>query len=121
MKVLIELGYLELKAAIESGTLIGLADTVEGAKAVNAEVAEQTKKGVKAKPNEDPEVAPEKDEVTATEPTITEVDIRAKFVALSKKGKKAELKQLLTDFGVEKVSDLQPDQYQDAMEKLEAM
>ena len=49
---------------------------------------------------------------------ISEVEIRAKFVALSKKGKKAELKKLLTDFGVEKVSDLQPDQYQKAMEKL---
>lgn len=52
---------------------------------------------------------------------ISEVEIRAKFVALSKKGKKAELKKLLTDFGVEKVSDLQPDQYEAAMKKLEAI
>ena len=55
------------------------------------------------------------------EKEISEVEIRAKFVALSKKGKKAELKKLLTDFGVEKVSDLQPDQYQNAMAKLEAI
>ena len=52
---------------------------------------------------------------------ISEIEIRAKFVALSKKGKKAELKKLLTDLGVEKVSDLQPDQYEAAMKKLEAI
>lgn len=65
----------------------------------------------------DAEVAPTDSEP----PKISEVEIRSKFVALSKKGKKDELKALLTKMGVSKVSDLQPDQYQDAMSKLEAM
>ena len=54
-------------------------------------------------------------------PEITEVEIRAKFVNVSKKGKKTELKSLLTEMGVVKVSDLQPDQYQEAMAKLGAI
>ena len=54
-------------------------------------------------------------------PKVTEVDLRAKFVELSKKNKKSELKELLTSFGVEKVSDLKPAQFNDAWSKLEAM
>jgi hypothetical protein len=52
---------------------------------------------------------------------ITEVELRSKFVELSKKGKRDELKTLLSDMGVEKVSDLKPEQFGETMDKLEAM
>lgn len=54
-------------------------------------------------------------------PKVTEVELRAKFVELSKKGLKSELKDLLTELRVEKVSDLKPEQFDEAMAKLEAM
>lgn len=114
MKLILEFNPTEAKNAITSGSLLNLLET-----AVNEETAVQKlgkKEEPKPKTNPEPEPAEE-----AEETKITEVEIRAKFVALSKKGKKAELKKLLTDFGVEKVSDLQPDQYQEAMSKLEAM
>lgn len=57
----------------------------------------------------------------AEEVKIAETDVRAKFVELTKKGKKEELKSLLTEFEVAKVSDLKPEQYADVMAKLEAM
>lgn len=55
------------------------------------------------------------------ETSINEEDIRAKFLDLNKKGKKAELKDVLNALGVEKVSSLKPDQFKEAMTKLEAI
>ena len=69
----------------------------------------------------------EKEETSAEDKTadapkeISEVEIRAKFVELSKKGKRSELKNLLSELGVSKVSDIKPEQYHEAWEKLGAI
>lgn len=116
MKMIIELNAAEATNAISTGALLGMLTIL-------AETEAETKKSAhdyvsKFKKDTQPKQEPE---ASAPDTNISEVEIRAKFVALSKKGKKAELKELLTDFGVEKVSDLQPDQYQEAMTKLEAI
>lgn len=126
MKMILELNATEAKNAVASGAILGLLETLadyeKETEAPVRELVQQfkqptlgevlTQHQIEQMTSEDPEIS---------EVEISEVEIRAKFVALSKKGKKAELKELLTDFGVEKVSDLQPDQYQEAMTKLEAI
>jgi len=125
MKFTIEMNVYELNRTIKSGTLGALVTDVqafedETRKAPNVE------KKVEA-PAPDPEVeaeekapkTPAEEKNEAYTPEITEVEVRAKFMELSKKGKKAELKALLDEMGVTKVSELKPEQYAEAMKKLE--
>jgi len=69
----------------------------------------------------EPEPEQSKEVKNTASSDISVEKLRAKFVELSKKGKKAELKKLLSELGVSKVSDIKPDQYQDVMAKLEAI
>lgn len=122
MKINIELNVYELNHSISTGSFQALCGDLQAAdqevkktpKTNPATAASaETEKKTPAAPKEEPD-----EKVTAE---ISEVEIRAKFVELSKKGKKTELKELLTAMGVEKVSDLKPDQYPEAMAKLEAI
>lgn len=70
-----------------------------------------------SEPSLEPKTAEKSEEASG----ITEIDIRAKFVELSKKGKRSELKNLLSELGVSKVSDIKPEQYHEAWAKLEAI
>lgn len=121
MKMILELNATEAKNAVASGAILGLLETLadyeKETEAPVRELVQQFKQPTLGEVLTQHQI----EQMTSEDPEISEVEIRAKFVALSKKGKKAELKELLTDFGVEKVSDLQPDQYQEAMTKLEAI
>ena len=44
-------------------------------------------------------------------------DVRAKLTALSQAGKQAEVKQLITDLGAAKLSDVPTEQYAELLEK----
>lgn len=70
-----------------------------------------------SEPSLEPKTAEKSEEASG----ITEIDLRAKFVELSKKGKRSELKNLLSELGVSKVSDIKPEQYHEAWAKLEAI
>jgi hypothetical protein len=120
MKIHIELNVYELNHSMSTGSFQALCTDLQAAD-------QEVKKAPKSTPP-----PPETEKKTSDNPTtpttgaeasseISEVEIRAKFVELNKKGKKNELKELLTYMGVEKVSDLKPEQYQEAMEKLEAI
>lgn len=74
-----------------------------------------------SEPSSESKAEPKTAEKSEEASGITEVDIRAKFVELSKKGKRAELKNLLSELGVSKVSDIKPEQYHEAWAKLEAI
>lgn len=125
MKFNIELNVYELHYLMATGTFQTLCRDVQTVEA-------DARKSSKAAPDFVPEtknttanetVSNTEKEVSTEEAVteISEVEIRAKFVELSKKGKKKELKDLLTAMGVEKVSDLKPEQYQEAWAKLEAI
>ena len=44
-------------------------------------------------------------------------EVRAKLTGLSQAGKQAEVKQLITDLGATKLSDISPEQYTELLEK----
>jgi len=127
MKFTIEMNIYELNRSIKSGTLEALVADVQ-AHEEETRKTPKVEKEVKA-PAPDPEKKEEKkapdtpteEKNEDTTPEITEVEVRAKFVELSKKGKKAELKTLLDEMGVSKVSELKPEQYAEAMKRLEAI
>lgn len=115
MKMILEFNPAEALNAITSGALLEL---MEKAVSEESAVRNVVKKTKEAKEESETETKPTDN---PKEPKISAVEIRSKFVALSKKGKKVELKDLLADLGVAKVSDIKPEQYEDAMSKLEAM
>lgn len=119
MKIHIELNVYELNHAMTSGSFQTLCADLQKADQ-EVKKAPKTDPQIKAVSDskENPTTAPVEAEAS---PEISEVEIRAKFVELSKKGKKKELKDLLTAMGVEKVSDLKREQYQEAMTRLEAI
>lgn len=122
MKFTIEMNIYELSRSIKAGTLERLVNDIK-------EHETEVRSGKTGIPAPDPQPvaktpAPEATVVETPEKNtseITEVQIRAKFVELSRKGKKKELKALLSELGVEKVSDIKPEQYADAWARLEAL
>ena len=48
-------------------------------------------------------------------------DVRSKLAALSKAGKKTEVKNLLNSFGVQKLTDVPSDKYEELLEKAEEL
>ncbi|MEY8304874.1 hypothetical protein AAK805_10900 [Anaerosalibacter bizertensis] len=52
-------------------------------------------------------------------PTLEEV--RAKLASLSKAGKQAQVRELITGFGVKKLSDIPREKYPELLEKVEVM
>lgn len=123
MKFTIEMSVHELSRSIAAGTLESLVNDIKSHEdQVRSEKAAQTKPAPVAAPAPEAPIAVEPTPTPApSEPEITEVQLRAKFVELNKKGKKKELKALLDKLGVAKVSDIQPDQYEDAWAGLEAL
>jgi len=128
MKITIEMNLYELNRTITSGSLPALTQDLlaleNETRSVPGEAAKQNEKvapvAVKTI-KEAAETVETTEDKKAPEIKISEVEIRARFVELSKKGKKTELKDLLTTLGVEKVSDLKPEQYADAWERLGAL
>lgn len=60
-----------------------------------------------------------KEKVEDNLPTLEEV--RAKLASLSKAGKQAQVRELITGFGVKKLSDIPREKYPELLEKVEAM
>lgn len=60
-----------------------------------------------------------KEKVEVNLPTLEEV--RAKLASLSKAGKQAQVRELITGFGVKKLSDIPREKYPELLEKVEAM
>ena len=81
------------------------------------------KKAATEAPASEPE-APAPDpapELPKTDPAVTKTDIRAIATAISKAGKKAELKAALEAFGATKLSDVKEADYPALKKKLEAI
>ncbi len=53
--------------------------------------------------------------------TITLEDVRAKLAALSQDGKQAEVKELITEFGAKKLSDVPAEKYSELLAKAEVL
>lgn len=66
---------------------------------------------------EPPTAQPETEEAT----TYSLEDVRAKLAALNKAGKRTQVKELLGSFGVDKLSEIAPEQYTELMEKAEVL
>ena len=60
-----------------------------------------------------------KEKVEVNLPTLEEV--RAKLASLSKAGKQAQVRELITGFGVKKLSDIPREKYPELLEKVEVM
>lgn len=54
-------------------------------------------------------------------PTVTLEQVRAKLTAISQAGKQAEVKALITSFGVNKLTDIPKEKYQEALKAAEAI
>lgn len=118
VKITIEAPELVCAILALSEALQGRLENAEKIKdSITPEVKEDKPKEVEAATEVNTETKAE----VKQEVTINAEDIRKMFVTLSKKGKKAELKKILTGLGVDKVSDLKEEQFADAMAKLEAI
>lgn len=82
----------------------------------------QEKKQTK-KPEEEAEEGGKDPAVTEpeAEQTVTLEEVRAKLAELNKAGKRAEVKTLLSSFGAEKLSGINPDQYGELMKLAEEL
>ena len=101
-------GLEELTQAIKTLT------ELTGGKDVNAKSAKKEKD---VTPTDKAEYKVEvKGPETTEESEYTMEDVRVKLVALSKGGKKAEVKAMLTELGVKQLSDLDESLYPKAME-----
>lgn len=123
MEILIKLNYAELKTVVDNGLLIELCESISK----KTETVEKVEKPIKhivegmefkEENIETPWDIPKKEE---KKPAATEDQIRAKFVELNKSGKKAELKALLNEFGVVKVTELTADKFDEVYARLEAL
>ncbi len=120
MKFIVEMNVHELSRSISTGTLAALVEDIKSHE-------DQVRNGAKPAPVAEPKPKPapkQKDTPPWEDPAgekITDTQIRAKFVELSRKGKKKELKALLDKLGATKVSDITPEQYELAWAGLEAI
>ena len=130
MKLIIEMNVHELSRAISTGTLAALVEDIKSHE-------DQVRNGAKPAPVAEPKPKPapvaepkpkpapkQKDTPPREDPAggkITDTQIRTKFVELSRKGKKKELKALLDELGAAKVSDITPEQYELVWAVLEAI
>jgi len=58
---------------------------------------------------------------SAKPPKVTLETVRAKLAALAQSGKQAEVKQLITNFGANKLTDIPQERYLELLEKAEAI
>lgn len=85
--------------------LIGIADTF---------------KDLFSKAEEKTDAEVEKDK-SAEKKTLTFEEVRGVLAAKSREGHTAEIKAILTEFGVEKLSDVDPSKYEELLQKVEVM
>lgn len=79
---------------------------------------EQKTSPVEEPVNQQPDPEPEEEEAPAEpEAAYTLVDVRTKLGALTKAGKKAQVQELIKSFGVDKLSQIPEDKYQEVMQK----
>lgn len=76
----------------------------------------ETSPANEAPTQKDPEPEPEPEK-----PTITLETVRAKLGALSQNGKQKEVKDLITSFGVKKLTEMPKDKYAALLEAAEAL
>ncbi|SNS87477.1 hypothetical protein SAMN05446037_102516 [Anaerovirgula multivorans] len=102
----------KIKHALEvvSG-LRSLADSIEGL----VEVLEGNATETKVEKIEEQEVKKEAEKL----PTLEEV--RAKLAVLSQNGKQVQVKELITEFGAKKLSDIPAERYPELLEKVEVL
>lgn len=110
---------LELIAKRGIGNVLYNNDLVEQiAKEVKNEVSNNDVAPVEETTNNQVETeAPNKPETKV----IKLEDVRSKLAALSKAGKKTEVKNLLNSFGVQKLTDVPSDKYEELLEKAEEL
>lgn len=84
------------------------------------EAKEQKTSPVEEPVDQQPDPEPAQEEEVPTEPetvAYTLVNVRTKLGALTKAGKKAQVQELIKSFGVDKLSQIPEDKYQEVMQK----
>lgn len=115
--------FTEMKAFAKELLGIGALEPTSDVQTTSAREPDQKRTAVMPKEEskrvEPPKDAPPfaEDQVSESTPICTMEDVRAKLTALNKAGKRAEVKALLTSFGVEKLSEIPEDKYEDLMGK----
>ena len=136
MQVTITLNSREFEKAIEAGamqTLAAVMKEMEGGPreiAVSSENKTKREKQVEDKPMKEPVheiVESEEDPVEETlqedpeETSVTLEEVRAKLAELSKSGKQAEVKTLITSFGASKLTDVPKENYAELLKAAEGI
>lgn len=114
--------------------LVEMAKATEQIKSTEVQKVDKpkiTQKDVKKSEPTPPEESADAPEETASEPdslpetqgakTYKLEDVRAKLADLSRAGKSAEVKQIISLFNAEKLSDVDPSNYAELMAKAEAL
>ncbi|MDF2873360.1 MAG: hypothetical protein K0R22_43 [Sporomusa sp.] len=67
------------------------------------------------------EEKPDETKPVESKPVVTLEAVREKLTAISRAGKKTEVKELITSFGAEKLTDIPEDKYAEVLEAAEAL
>ncbi|WP_312340206.1 hypothetical protein [Anaerospora hongkongensis] len=90
------------------------------AAAESAEVVAAKEEAAAAAPAKNEE-KPVETKPVETKPVVTLEAVREKLTAISRAGKKTEVKELITSFGAEKLTDIPEDKYAEVLEAAEAL
>jgi len=119
---------IELECPTQS-QLDALATLIGGKSAIPVEVtptvddtakATPKTKKARAKPEPEPETEPTAEDF-APDTAVTMIDIRELAVALTKTGKQPEIKEVFSQYGIEKLSDLDEKDYPAMLADLRAL
>ena len=128
MKISVEVKAPELIVALNNlaGALSGVRNSKTAAISVKEEKIEKTNEAEKKPEPVEADLGvgldlPNEAEASTETVTYTLEEVRAKLAAISKAGKSTEMKQLISSFGVSKLTDIPSDKYPELMEKAGAL
>lgn len=115
---------IKIADAIELVAKKGIGNVLYNSNLVE-QIADEVMNKVTATPIEPvQQVMPQMDTQISNKPEAKVIkleDVRSKLAALSKAGKKTEVKNLLNSFGVQKLTDVPSDKYEELLEKAEEL
>ena len=112
---------MEIKLTIDAPELAQALTALAGAIQANTELLLQTYSRPDMMDRTSPAPEPAAPEPAAPENVITLAEVRAKMAELGKSGRQSDIKHLLSSFGANKLTDVDPERYPDLWAAMEVL
>ena len=112
---------MEIKLTIDAPELAQALTALAGAIQANTELLLQTYSRPDMMDRTSPAPEPAAPEPAAPENVITLAEVRAKMAELGKSGRQSDIKLLLSSFGANKLTDVDPERYPDLWAAMEVL